>query len=161
PPRLVEARYRANLIETGLVGTAQWTIVHSGTVAGILPLQPLTLALRQVRFDKEDAILGDLGSKGLGLLIEQPGTHTVCVSWSARGEPGPAGLRFELKMPSCVLTSFELELPADRVATVVGENCLLSGPQPAAVPDHRTWRLLCGGSTPVNLLIRPTSASSE
>src|SRR5260370_260449 len=132
PPHLVEARYRAKLVESALVGTGQWTIVHSGAAAGILPLQPLNLALRQFRFDKGDTILGDLDGKSLGLLVERSGTHTASVNWSARGELGPAGLRFELKVPSCVLTSFDLELPTDRIATVVGDTCLLSGPNPAA-----------------------------
>ncbi|HLJ98123.1 MAG TPA: hypothetical protein VKU02_33495 [Gemmataceae bacterium] len=161
PPQLVEARYRANLIDTALVGMGQWTIVHSGAVAGILPLQPLNLALRQVRLDRTDAIVGDLDGKSLGLLVEQCGMHQVSVTWSARGDPGPAGLRFELKVPSCVLTSFELELPADRTATVVGDTCLLSGPHPASSPDQRTWRLLCGGVAPIDLLVRRVSSAGD
>jgi len=70
-------------------------------------------------------------------------------------------LRFELKVPSCVLTSFDLELPADRTATVVGNSCLLSGPQPGSTPDRRIWHLLCSGTLPIDLLIRRTSPSGD
>src|SRR5262249_55942343 len=129
--------------------------------AGILPLQPFNLALRQVRLNNADAVLGDLDGKSLGLLLEGSGTHTLSMSWSARGDPGPGGLRFELRLPSCVLTTFDLELPAARPAPLIRDNSLLSGPHPASAADRRTWRLYCGGSSPVDLLIRRTSASSE
>src|SRR2546429_3582555 len=143
PPRLIEARYRASLVDTALVGTAQWTVVNPAAVPGILPLQPFNFALQQVQVDNRDAVLGDLEGKSLALLVEGPGRHTVSVSWSARGDPGPGGLRFELKVPSCVLTTLDLELPADRTATLLGENGLLSGPEPSSGAHQRTWRLLC------------------
>src|SRR5947207_9883822 len=40
PPRLAEARYRATLVDTALMGTGQWTILHTASVAGILPIAP-------------------------------------------------------------------------------------------------------------------------
>lgn len=161
PPRLVEARYRARLLDAGLVGTGQWTVINPNGVPGILPLQPFNLALRKVQANNRDAILGELDGRSLGLLVEGVGTHSVSVAWSARGEPGPGSLRFELKVPSCVLTSFDLELPADRTVTLPGENGLLVGPQPASEPDCRTWRLLCSGTSPIDVLIRPTPAPKE
>jgi hypothetical protein len=161
PPRLVEARYHARLIDTALIGTAEWTVLQPSAAAGILPLQPFDLAVRQAQFDNGEAILGDLEGKALALAVERCGKHRLSLAWSARGERVPGGLHFQLRVPSCVLTSFDLECPADRVVNLVGENGLLSGPQPAPSPDQRIWRLQGGGSSPADLLIRRTSAASE
>src|SRR5262249_22734469 len=85
PPRLVEARYRAALREGSLAGTGQWAVQHTAALPGVLPVQPFSLALRQIRMNNADAILGDLDGRGPGLLVEQPGRHTVNFDWTARG----------------------------------------------------------------------------
>jgi hypothetical protein len=161
PPRLVEAHYHARLVDAALRGTGEWTVVNPNATAGILLLQAFDLALRQARLDKSDAILGDVEGKSLGLVVERCGKHVLSFAWSARGEMVPGGLRFQLRVPSCVLTSFDLECPADRTITLVGDNGLLSGPLPASAPDQRIWRLQCGGYSPVDLLVRQTPAASE
>src|SRR5262249_22368822 len=38
PPRLVEARYRAALRESALVGTGQWTVQHAAGEPAVLPV---------------------------------------------------------------------------------------------------------------------------
>jgi hypothetical protein len=179
PPRLVEAHYRARLVDTALVGTAQCVIANPSSAAGILPLQPFNLALRQARINNRQAILGDLLDGKFGLWVEGAspkkgsdplrrkgqtpfsGSRTLCLSWSARGDLRPGGLQFELKLPSCVLSTIELELPADRTAMLIGDNGLLFGPQPASRADRRLWRLFCSGAPPIDLLIRQTSAAHE
>src|SRR5205807_2320548 len=118
PPRLAEARYRATLVDTALIGTGQWTILHAAPVAGILTVAPLNLALRQARFGNDPAILGPLDGKTLGLLVERPGKHTLALDWSARSESAPGELHFNLHVPACALTSLELDLPVDHVVTV-------------------------------------------
>src|SRR5262245_27985027 len=60
PPRLVEARYRASLVDTALVGTCRWMIQQAALAPGLLPITPLSLALRQARLDNGNAILGSL-----------------------------------------------------------------------------------------------------
>src|SRR5207245_1572643 len=70
PARLVEARYRATLMSTSLVGTAQWRMVNPVSIPGVLPLQPFNLALvkatlRKAQFDTTAAIVGDWDGKGL------------------------------------------------------------------------------------------------
>src|SRR4051812_6124708 len=74
-PRLVEARYRARLVDSSLVGSGQWKIINptpegfSGKT--ILPLAPMNLAIRQPRFENRDALVAAFDGKGLGLLLEQ------------------------------------------------------------------------------------------
>ena len=88
PPRLVEARYRANLVDAALVnGSAQWKVLNPASAAGVLAIEPFNLALQKARLDTADAILGDIGPRNLGLLVEQPGEHTLFLEWSARGQP--------------------------------------------------------------------------
>jgi hypothetical protein len=154
PPRLLEARYRATLVDTALVGTSQWTVLNPTAAAGILPLAPLNLALRGARLDHANAILGTLDGKTLGLLVEQPGQHRLFLDWSSRGDPAPDGLHFELRLPACALTTLELDLPADHVVTVYRDTFQLSGPHPADAPDRRLWRIECAGRSQMHLVLR-------
>src|SRR5262249_20928311 len=43
-PQLVEARYRAHLVDNALVGSGQWKVLHPGAGKGVLPLPSLNLA---------------------------------------------------------------------------------------------------------------------
>ncbi|MCI0456536.1 MAG: hypothetical protein L0Z62_06100, partial [Gemmataceae bacterium] len=153
PPRLAEARYRATLVDTALVGTGQWTILHAVPAPGILTITPLNLALRQARLENSPAILGSLDGKTLGLLVERPGKQTLALDWSARSESAPGELHFDLRLPACALTSLELDLPVDHRVTV-RDTCQLSGPQPAETPDRRRWRIECAGRSQIYLMIR-------
>jgi hypothetical protein len=99
PPRLAEARYRARLADGALTGTGLWRVVYAGTGPGLLPLQPLNLALQQPRFENRDALIADFNGKGPSLLLEGPGDHAVAIEWSARAEERPEGLHFDIKFP--------------------------------------------------------------
>jgi hypothetical protein len=159
PPRLIEARYRATLVGNTLVGTGQWKVLQRSDV-GVLPVQPLTIALQKVRVQQAqaettEAVLGDLDGKSLGLLVEQPGEHNVFLDWTARGEPGSDGVRFDLQVPAGVVTSLELQAPAGEVVTVDPDTpALISGPHPAEAPERRTWRLDFGSRAQARFLIR-------
>ncbi|HEV3445333.1 MAG TPA: hypothetical protein VG099_11870, partial [Gemmataceae bacterium] len=163
PPRLLQARYHAVLADSALAGTAELQIVNPAAMAGVLPIQPFNLALRDARLDKAAAVLGDLDGKAFSLLVEQPGKHVLKLDWTARGESGPTGLRFRLEVPSCALTSFELELPADLelVAALDRVACLLSGPEPVPGQQRRLWRLDCPETTPIDLLIRAAAGPGQ
>jgi hypothetical protein len=160
-PRLIEARYRASLGENGLSGTGQWKIIHPGSGPALLPLQPLNLALRQPRFENREALVADFDGKTPALLVEDGGEHAVSIDWSARAEPRPEGLYFALELPAAPVTYLELDLPADREASV-GGGAVLSGPFPSEAADRRLWKITCGGRPGVNLWVRrsqPAGAS--
>jgi hypothetical protein len=159
PPKLAEARYRARLADGALVGTGQWKVVHNGG-AGLLPLQPLNLALRQPRFENRDALIADFDGKTPALLLEKPGDHAVAIEWSARGEERPEGLHFDLKLPVSPVAVLELDLPADRTAAAA-DGSLISGPLPAEVADRRLWRISCGGRPGVDLWVRRAGAAAR
>ena len=131
PPRLVEALPRS-LAGNGLVGSAEWKIIHTGSGSGRLALNPLQLALRSARWpDNRPALLGafdDRPNAALELLVEKPGESTLALEWSAPGLPEPTGLRFDLRWPPCPLATLELALPADVVPQADRDGYLVSGP---------------------------------
>jgi hypothetical protein len=153
-PRLIEARYRATLVEfSGLTGTGQWKIIHPGTGPALLPLQPLNLALQKARFENREALVAEFDGKTPALLVEDGGEHSLAIEWSARADSRPEGLYFALELPPAPVAVFELDLPADREASVSG-GVSLSGPFPAEAADRRVWKMACGGRAGVNLWVR-------
>src|SRR5262249_21118835 len=105
PPRLVKARYRADLQKNSLVGRGDWLLVNPGTGAGLLALPSLNLALSNLKTESAEAVLGELDGKALALLVETTGKQTVFFDWTLRGAPGPTGLQFELNLPPAPLAS--------------------------------------------------------
>jgi hypothetical protein len=167
PPRLVEARYRATLMSESLVGTAEWKMINPGSVAGVLPLQPFNLALVKARLrkgelDAAEAVLGELGDKRLGLLLEQSGEQVANLNWSARGELGPSGLHFDLQVPACPVASLELDLPIDMIVMPSGRDThLLTGPLVTANESRSLWRLNFAGQSRVDLILRARAADER
>jgi hypothetical protein len=160
PPKLAEARYRARLADAALVGTGQWKVAYAGPGPGLLPLQPLNIALRQPRFENRDALIADFDGKVPSLLLQETGDHAVAIEWSARGEERPEGLHFDLKLPASPVAVLELDLPADRVAATA-DGSLLSGPHAAEAPDRRLWRVGCGGRAGVDLWVRRAGPAAQ
>jgi hypothetical protein len=141
PPRLVETHYRASLIDSVLVGSADWNLSQSGTSPGVLPVRPFNLALRSATLDGAPAILGDVESRSLGLLVETAGPHRLNLEWSVRGEARPNELRFDLRLPACVITTFDIDLPAGSQLSARRDQCLVSGPFPSKLPGRERWQL--------------------
>jgi hypothetical protein len=145
PPRLVEARYTAALADNGLSGTAEWKVAHGHDAPGRLSLAGLQLALRSARWsDGASAVIGmfnDRAGAEPQLLVNRKGERTLKLEWSARGVPELGGLRFDLRVPACLVTVLDLELPADHSVIAERENSVLSGPLPGADASKRQWRL--------------------
>jgi hypothetical protein len=161
PPQLVETRYQAALRDASLVGTGQWTVQHAASEAGVLPVQPFNLAVRQARVNNAGALFGEVDARGLGLLVDRPGQHALTLDWTARGDAGPDGIHFELQIPACPLTTFDLDTPADRVVTLSRDVGLLTGPHPAETPDRRRWRIDCSGRSKLDLVVLRTSGTGR
>lgn len=159
-PRLLEARYRAVLVESSLVGSGQWLVHNPGPGPAILPLSALNLAVRRVQLGDTEGILGDLDGKSPGLLLPAAGRVSVELDWSARGEQTPAGIRFELRVPACVLHVLEIELPAAWIPLVSRDGILLSGPF-AADGGRRRWRVDCAGRSQLDLLLRSVANPAD
>lgn len=162
PPALVEARYQASLIGDALVGTARWRILSAGPAPTLLAVEPINLAVRSARWaDERDAVLGDLDprkhAQRAELLVNRPGDQTLSLEWSARGVPEPDGVRFDWRVPPCAVSTLDLELPPGYEPLCQRDGCLITGPTPAVAPDRRAWRLLFGGASQLELVIRPPS----
>jgi hypothetical protein len=161
PPRLIEARYRARLEGTALVGAGQWKVIHPGASPAVLSLDPLNLAVRQPRFENGDALIGEFDGKSVGLLLDQSGPRSATLDWTARGDPGPDGLQFDLKIPSCAVAALELDLPADRRLTVSPDGCVVSGPQSADKSDRRLWKVGFAGRSQIHLIIQQAAGPNQ
>jgi hypothetical protein len=156
PPHLVQARYHGSLEGTALTGEAQWSVENCSASTVILPVTPLDLALRDVRSHGEPTALGDLAGNGTpAVSIGRAALELISFQWSSAGDLTPGGVRFELRIPQCPLTSFNLDLPADRVPSLLDRDVgLVSGPEPSSKAIHQLWRLQCGGRSQIDLLIR-------
>ena len=62
-PRLIESRFRATLRGEALIGSAVLHVLHRRAAAGLLPLDPLNLAVRTAVWDDgTSALLGELAA---------------------------------------------------------------------------------------------------
>jgi hypothetical protein len=161
PPRLVEARYRAVLAGESLTGSAAWKVVHRHPIPGLLSLDPFSPALRKAAWDDgSPALIGDFDVRpqapGVELFVGRPGAQGLTLDWSARGVPGPGGLRFDLRLPPCAVAVLDLDLPADREPAVPREDGLTTGPFPGPAADRRLWKIAFANAPQIDLTIRPT-----
>jgi hypothetical protein len=174
-PRLVRALYRARLLTDapaatpsglgeGLAGTAEWKVSHPGAGPALLRLQgegePFNLAVKNPRFGNRDALIaefpegkGGAAGRGLALLVDRPGEHTVTLEWSARAESRPEGLQIDLHLPGCPAAVLEVELPADRALAAL-DGALVSGPLASGSQGRKLWRVACDDRTHLPLLVR-------
>jgi hypothetical protein len=169
PPQLLEARYfGAELSGDALVGKGAWKVRHTGPGLAVLPLsapnQPLTVAVRQPRFDNREAVVAEFEGLGTGLLLDRSGEQTVNFDWSARQEPGTDGIRFQLGLPSAnppefPVASMELDLPANLLVTADGLP--VTGPLPADKPDLKRWRIAFSRRPALTLSLRRRPEAGE
>src|SRR5262249_18219383 len=144
PPRLVEARYRATLQpDLTPVGTGQWKTLNPARGPALPPRSPITLAVRQARFETPDgtpdALIAEFDGRNPALLLEQPGEKSVALDWSARADARPeGGVLFTLEFPAAPVAVFELNLPAEYVVST-GAGTALSGPHAAEMDTRRLW----------------------
>jgi len=169
PPRLIKTRYKAQLAEQALIGSAEWSVVHTAVGPGVLALPEFNLALsKRVKVDGGDGMLSELNSKTPALWIDKPGQPTIHFDWSRRGTPAGAGLSFDLQVPACANAQMELEVPVDYQLTVNKPGMLVDGPYagaPHPLPlsptgsgvgreGRRTWLLSFSGRSRVEFELR-------
>src|SRR5262249_24848354 len=156
-PRLLRASYTARLEGGARVGAGDWTVYNPGP--GALPLRDLNLALGKIQVvdasGPRDAVLGELDSKGLALLLEKKGDLSVYFDWSLRGARSAGDLYFDLQVPACAVARLELTLPADHAVLLSRSTATLAGP-PRAAGKQRIWDLSFAGRSRVDVVIRRT-----
>ncbi len=156
-PQLLEARYRARLVDGSLVGNGEWQARYSGAGPAVLTLSSLNLALREPRVGNKAALLAEFDGPNAGLLLDGPGTHSVTFDWSARGEPGPEGIHFLLRAPSCAIATLELTLPEDLVLAV--EGAAVTGPPETEAAG--LWKVSFGRRPILDLRVKPRPVATE
>ena len=158
PPRMADAAYHATYSEAGLAGTAHWKVTHDADGPGRLPLTTTQLVIRAARWsNRAPVVLGLLDDRpgaGMELLVEGKGERTLSLDWSARGSPEIGAVRFEMRLPGCAVTVFDLDLPSDHSPQVDRDEAVLSGPFAADQPNRRRWRLSFSRPATAGLTVR-------
>jgi hypothetical protein len=155
-PRLTRSHYTAELVDRALTnGSGQWTVQYAGALPAILPIDPLNLALTRMKWELSgEAILAAFDPKTFGLLVP-PGDSSTCLfDWSARGTPTNDGLVFNLLVPPCPITTFELKVPADYWLSTPKTGAIVTGPHDAGSPGLRLWKLQVTGPTQLEINLR-------
>lgn len=169
PPQLVEAKYRAQLINGRLVGTGQWNLKNpTGRPAAVL-LEPLGPAIRDAKWTTGKAAflfrgtLNGRATPGTYLWADDPAGGTIDFAWSLRGLDEPEEERYEIAFPTSAIAHFELIAPAERIPTLATGGGFLTGPFPADAPADRLWKFSLGGQSRIDLVVRrphPTDKTS-
>jgi hypothetical protein len=161
-PRIIEAKYRARLENTDLVGSVAWKVHNPGPAKRLLRLEPFNLALQKPpTFENRPAFAGDFEARKPGLLLEEPGLRTVALDWSAHGEPGPEGISFDLNLPPATIAVLDLYLPTDHAVIRSPDNYTATGPLPAETAEHRLWQIGFSGDAPLRLRVRRIDKSGN
>jgi hypothetical protein len=162
-PHLTRAHYSAELVDRAFTnGSGQWTIVHNGAAAAIMPINTLNLALAKLKWEQGgDAILAEFDGKTLGLLVHHADSATCLFDWSARGTPTNESIAFNLAVPACPVTTFELILPSDYWLAAPKDTAVVTGPHDAASPRKRLWKMQVTGSKPIDLVVRKITAAKD
>jgi len=154
--RVVDAVYFAELDGAELIGTSEIGILNSHGATGIMPLDPLRLAVRSAKWaDGGEAILAvPTGASAPAVWMDRNGRRVLHLDWSLAGTTEPGERRFELRVPPCPTSALELLLPAKQIPTA-SSDVLLTGPFAApGKPALRLWRLRFGGRSKVEFAVR-------
>lgn len=154
-PRIVEAKYRARLEGSDLVGTAAWKVSNPGPAARMLRLDPFNVALqRPARFENRDAFAGDFDGKRPALLLDHPGLRSVSLEWSTHGAANPEGVSFDLNLPAATVATLDLYLPLDHAVVRSPDGYTVTGPLPSETAERQLWHIGFAGNAPLRLTLR-------
>ncbi|GEM_PF-3377984 len=166
-PRLVKARYTAELNGQALTGgSGQWSVHHAGVTPGILPLTQFNLAIHKIKLGNADAVLGELDGKNLGLLVPKLslgtsglGAQVFYFDWSLRGQAQTGSIAFDLRIPACPVSILEIKLPAD-YTLVLGQNVgMVAGPFETEQASQKLWRIQATGRSQIDFVVRKNMLS--
>ncbi len=155
-PRLRGAHYRAELVGHQLInGSGQWHVHHPVADAALLPIDPLSLALHKLKWERgSDAAFAEFDGKSLSLLVPGEDYRTCFFDWSMRGTLTQDGIQFPLAVPPCASCEFELLLPAEYWLSVAKSPALVTGPIESESPAKRLWRIQASGLAQFTITLR-------
>ncbi|MFM8274412.1 MAG: hypothetical protein ACKODX_19070, partial [Gemmata sp.] len=164
-PRVADAVYTAELDGPYLSGTGELGVLSAGGGAGFLSLDPLRLALSDVRWaGGEEAVTAVLpgpapNTSAPAVWVSGEGRRVLRFKWSLTSTAEPGERKFELRVPPCATSALELTLPADQVPTVPAD-VLLTGPFEVPGSAGRLWKLRFGARSRLEFAVRAGGATS-
>jgi len=137
--RITRARYRAELVgEVLLVGTAELQVTHQGLKPALVRLSPCDLPVHRAIWQESEklAVVGNIRSSDYAALVEASGV--LQLDWSIEEAANDRGTAFELRLPECVDTAFEITAPSTfQITTSDG----LATRETRNAADTQTWIL--------------------
>ncbi|MBY0456556.1 MAG: hypothetical protein K2V38_04410, partial [Gemmataceae bacterium] len=162
--RIADATYTADFDGSDLTGTAELGIVGAGEAGGFLSLAPLRLAIAEPRWAGGEAVTATLSvapaPTAPAVWVSGAARQVLAFRWSLAGTTELGARRFELLVPQCPTSVFDLRLPVDQVPSA-GSEVLLTGPfDVPGRPDRRSWKLRFGGRAKLEFTVRGTTRSA-
>jgi hypothetical protein len=158
--QIEKAEYALELVgEDLLVGGVKLRLARRGDAAGMLLIEPCSLALGAAAWQDRDAkpaVLGTGPDALARVLVE--GSQLTC-GCSQRGERTASGaVSFRLELPECPITRLTLDAPAGIELTT--DQGILSK-SVAGAPNTNRWTLELGGHNLVNLRAVAEESASQ
>ncbi len=155
-PRLRGATYRAELAGQYLVnGSGQWHIHNSSTAPALLPIDPISMALHRIKWERgSDGALAEFNGNSLGLLVPGMEFRTCFFDWSMRGNSTQDGIQFPIAIPPCASCEFELLVPSDYWGSIPKSPALVTGPIESESAGKRLWRIQASGLSQFTITFR-------
>ena len=160
PPnaRLQRVTYKATWSgESFLNGTLVAEMGLQGGEATYAPLGQPTMSLSDLSWDDRPAIWGT-DPKGNQLLRIEADREVLSGRWSLHSQERLGELEFHAKIPSAVLSRFELKLPARK--HIEARNGLVAVSEPDEDPEWKLWRLELGRETTLHFVISEEQSSN-
>lgn len=149
PTRLLQAHYTATYSGHILSeGKFSWTLQNATCVARTRPMDPLGLAVRDLKWGDQPAVWGTSPAGLLEVLIDRPQGELQGL-WELNGKTVGEHDEFVLQVPPAVVSHITLQVPVGHVVTAVGQ-AVSSKP---GNEGFTAWEIVLGGRSECQIVI--------
>lgn len=155
--RLIRAEYSATYSSHRFAdGRLNWFVQHAGVAAGSWAVQPLGLAIKDLRWGEQPAVWGTSALGRFEVSIDRP-QGQLSGHWELEGETVVRHDEFVLKIPQATVSSLKLRVPAGYSVVMPGQLI----PQVAAAEaGWNLWNISLGTQTECRIAIHPPQPPS-
>jgi hypothetical protein len=151
PTRLLKADYRATYNGHRLSeGRFKWTLQNASGVARTCQLEPLGLAIRDLKWGDQPAIWGNSAAGLLEVLVDRP-RGELQGSWELAGKTVGDHDEFVFEVPAASVSEITLHVPVGFTVTAGGQP-VSAAPSSEGFSD---WKVVLGGRGECRIVIRP------
>ena len=155
--RLVKGQYTATYAGHSLTeGQLVWTFQNTSGMARTCPVEPLGLAVRDLKWGDTPAVWGTTPAGRMEVLVDRP-TGDVWGRWESDGKTVGRHDEFLLRLPPATVSHLTLRVPSGCAVTAPGQ-AVSAG---ATVDGITSWNIVLSGKPECRVLIhQPQSRPS-